>query len=83
MQVRDLDSDVQQRLRDAAEREGLSLSAYLRRELTRLANQVTLQAQAEDIHVRARNRLGITHGAYGNISADQVVEWIREGREER
>jgi plasmid stability protein len=47
VQVRNLDADVQERLREAAEKEGLSLSAFLRRELTRLAEQLTLAQRFE------------------------------------
>ena len=79
MQVRDLDLDVQQTLRDAAAREGLSLSAFLRRELTRLAELVEVRARADTL--RSRNRLGVSPEFFSGISTEQIVEMVREDRD--
>jgi plasmid stability protein len=73
VQVRNLDANVQQRLRAAAEREGLSLSAFLRRELTRLA--------ARSEAVRAHNRLGVSENFFVGISPDDIVAMVREDRD--
>lgn len=79
MQVRDLDAAVQRALRDAAAREGLSLSAFLRRELTRMAKGLEVEARADNLE--KRNRLGVTIG-FSGLSSDEVVALIHEGRRE-
>lgn len=77
VQVRDLDPEVQVKLRDAAAREGLSLSAFLRRELTRLSEQFERRARVE--RLGKRNRLGMP---IGYVSTEDAVAWIREDRGE-
>ncbi len=79
MQVRDLDETVQERLRHAAEREGMSLSAFLRRELTRLADQ--LDAREKAAVLQSRNRLGVSKDFFSSIGVEQVVAMIREDRD--
>jgi len=79
VQVRDLDEGVQERLRLAAEREGMSLSAFLRRELTRLVDQLEIRARADAL--RSRNRLGVSKDFFSGISSDQIVAMIREDRD--
>lgn len=79
MQVRDLDEDVQQALRDAATREGISLSAFLRRELTRLAHGLEMDERADNLE--KRNRFGVTIG-FSGLSTDELVALIHEGRGE-
>ena len=79
MQVRDLDPEVQQTLRDAAAREGVSLSAYLRRELTRLAELIEVKDRADAL--RSRNRLGVSTGFFSGISTEQIVAMVREDRD--
>ena len=73
VQVRDLDADVQQKLRDGAAREGLTLSAFLRRELTRVAARV----EAESM----RDRWGISPAFFAGISAEEIVAMVREDRD--
>ena len=77
VQVRDLDEQVQQRLRSAAVREGMSLSALLRRELTRVAARL----DSEAIDGATRNRLGITVGFLDDLSMDEIVDGLREDRD--
>ena len=79
VQVRDLDPVVQQTLRDAAAREGLSLSAFLRRELTRLAELVEVKERTDAL--RSRNRLGVSAGFFSGISTDEIVAMVREDRD--
>ncbi|MEQ1735979.1 MAG: hypothetical protein ABL886_06210 [Rhodoglobus sp.] len=79
VQVRDLDDDVQQKLREAAEREGMSLSAFLRRELTRLATR--LEAQERFDKLKVRNRLGLSPDFFKGIDTRDIVEMIREDRD--
>ena len=78
VQVRDLDPAVQQRLRDAAKREGISLSALLRRELTRASERLDVQGRAEGLE--RRNRFGIPIGFLG-LSTQEIVASIREDRD--
>ena len=79
VQVRDLDADVQQALRDAAAREGMSLSAFLRRELTRLAEHLEVKGRAEAL--QARNRLGVSSDFFSGISTEEIVAMVREDRD--
>ena len=86
VQVRDLDADVQEKLRGAAAREGLSLSAFLRRELTRLAEQVDVRAKADALNASAsgaRNALGVDPAFWEGTSAQEIVARIREDRDSR
>jgi plasmid stability protein len=79
VQVRDLDADVQQALRAAAAREGMSLSAFLRRELTRLAELLEMRSRADALH--SRNRLGVSDDFFSGISTEQIVDMVREDRD--
>lgn len=79
VQVRDLDVEVQELLKAASEREGMSLSAFLRRELTRLAAR--LEAQELAYPGRQRNRLGLTPDLFRDISTEEMVQMIREDRD--
>lgn len=69
---------VQGKLRDAAAREGLSLSAFLRRELTSLSEQLEVRARAD--RLGERNRFGIPIGYFG--TTEELVAMIREDRGE-
>ena len=79
IQVRDLDENVQRVLREAARREGLSLSALLRRELTRVSAQLELRSKIDPLG--PRNRLGVPIGFLG-LSTEEIVARIREDRGE-
>lgn len=79
MQVRDLDEVVQKRLRDAAAREGLSLSAFLRRELGRLADRIKVEEKDQDL--RKRNAMGVPIGSLG-MTTEEIVAELRERRGE-
>ena len=73
VQVRDVDAEVQRLLRDGAAREGLSLSAFLRRELARVAARVEAEG--------ARGRWGVTPDFFAGIPPEQIVVMVREDRE--
>jgi plasmid stability protein len=75
IQIRHVPEDVHRRLKERAAREGMSLSDYLRRELTELAQQLTWEELFEQIDREGRQ----IEGLEGVDSA----ELIREGREER
>ena len=78
VQVRDLDDDVQQQLRASAARAGMSLSAFLRRELTELA--VRLEAEERLDKLGDRSRLGLSPSFFEGISPQEIVQMIREDR---
>ena len=78
VQVRDLDANVQEKLREAAAREDMTLSAFLRRELTRLAAQLDAQARVDDL--RARNRLGVPANFFDGLDLVAMVREDRDGR---
>lgn len=69
VQVRDVDPAVEERLRAQAKAEGLSLSAYLRRELARLAERVEFEDRWGD-YVRTGP----------GLDPDEIVDTIREMR---
>jgi hypothetical protein len=70
VQVRDLDPVVSQKLREAAAQQGLSLSEFLRRELSQLA---------ADLDVR--DKLGGFNPALAGINIQEVVAITREYRD--
>ena len=81
MQVRDLDAAVQERLRKSAEKEGLSLSAFLRRELTSLARSLEVRERADRLNAKpVRNALGGPLPGLEGISTQEIVDIIREHR---
>lgn len=92
IQVRNLDADVQESLKKLARSEGLSLSEYLRRALTRIAERQRAQerwdeavarheAWVEELRRTPRPRRG-SHRIEG-IAVDDIVQAVHEGREER
>lgn len=87
VQVRNLDAAVQDQLARAAAQEGLSLSAFLRRELTNLAEGIALMERARRLGITnpqsIQSKLGGPFPELKNISTQQIVDIIREGREER
>jgi Antitoxin FitA-like, ribbon-helix-helix len=82
VQVRDLDADVQERLRKAAVQEGLSLSAFLRRELTELARDLEVRERAGH-ETTLQAMLGGPLPGLDHISTQEIVDIIHEGRSER
>jgi plasmid stability protein len=82
VQVRNLDPDVLNRLRRAADREGMSLSAFLRQELTRLADLVEVRERAGALR-GASTTLGGPFTDLGAIDRDEIVAIIREERGKR
>ncbi len=79
MQVRNLDAGVQSQLARAAEREGLSLSAFLRRELTDLARNLKVRELAGH-ETSLQEVLGGPLPGLENISTQEIVDIIRENR---
>lgn len=80
VQVRDLDADVQSTLRAAADRRGLSLSAFLRRELTELADRIAFEQRAAALGALP-HPLGIDPAFFDGISSDDIVSMVREDRD--
>lgn len=84
VQVRDLDAGVQERLRKSATREGLSLSAFLRRELTTLAKSLEVRERADRLNQRpTRNALGGPILKLDGVSTQEIVALTREDRDSR
>ena len=81
MQVRNLDVDVQERLRRSAQQQGLSLSAFLRRELTQLARNLEVRERADALN--SRNALGGPFPGLEHIDIQEIVQIIREDRDSR
>jgi plasmid stability protein len=81
VQVRDLDPVVSQKLRDAAAREGMSLSAFLRKELTSLAKDLEARMRADALN--SRNSLGGPYPGLQGIDIQEIVDMIREDRDNR
>lgn len=82
MQVRDLDSDVQERLRAAAEKEGISLSALLRRELAGLADTLEMMDRVRGLNA-AQVALGGPFPGLAHLDSQEIVRMIREDRDGR
>lgn len=68
--IRNVPDDVAQRLQSLAVREGISLNALAVRELTQSAR-------------RAANRAALIDLPDLNVSLDEIVEIVREGRGDR
>lgn len=83
MQVRDLDPDVNERLKAAASAKGLSYSEYLRRELTRIAEDLRIDDRWAALQKRNRVRRAAPSEPFEpiDIDSDTIVAWIREDRE--
>ena len=82
VQVRDLDASVQERLSKSAAKEGLSLSAFLRRELTSLARSLEVRERADLLNAKPpRNPLGGPFPSLQKFSAEDVVALTREDRD--
>lgn len=71
IQIRDVDDDTYRTLRTRAAAEGLSLTAYVRRELDRMATRASMAEWLE----RATNRSW-------SVSREAVERALRETREE-
>ncbi|RNE67401.1 FitA-like ribbon-helix-helix domain-containing protein [Cryobacterium tepidiphilum] len=86
VQVRDLDPAVQETLKAQASAQGLSLSEYLRRTLSDIAERIQVherweRAVAEDelrMSQPEKQRWQPIH-----VDRDVILETIQEGREER
>ena len=72
IQIRHVPEDVHRRLKDRARRQGMSLSDYLRQEVTLLSRQLSWEELFEEIDEEDPAPTGI-----------DWAETIREGREER
>ena len=81
VQVRDLDASVQDRLNKSAAQEGLSLSAFLRRELTSLARTLEVRERADRLNAKpVRNALGGPLPGLEGVTTQEIVDIIREHR---
>jgi plasmid stability protein len=69
VQIRNLSDDVTRKLKAKAAAAGLSLSEYLRRELTELADQIALE-----------ERWGAFVGNGIQMSRDEIIEAIHADR---
>jgi plasmid stability protein len=84
VQVRNLDAGVQEQLRKAAAKEGLSLSAFLRKQLTELARNLEVRERADRLNAGTlRNKLGGPFPALQGIDIQEIVRMTREDRDQR
>jgi plasmid stability protein len=73
IQIRHVPEDVHRKLKERAKREGMSLSDYLRRELTLITQKLTWEELFEELDRDGSVLLGDV----------DTVEMIRQDREER
>lgn len=73
--IRDFDGPSHSKLAERARKQGMSLSEYLRLELAKLANRPTMTELGENLRK--------IRGAGLNISTEEILATIHEGREER
>lgn len=85
VQVRDLDPDVNTRLKAAAAAKGLSYSEYLRRELTRIAESLRIDDRWAALQARNRVRRAAPREPFEpvDIDSETIVAWVREDRDRR
>jgi hypothetical protein len=91
VQVRDLDPIVNDRLKAAAAKKGLSYSEFLRRELTRMAERFRIEDRWHDITERPWTPFSGTPSVLDNTSTggaapidfpvEEIVRIIREERD--
>lgn len=74
MQIRNLDDHAYTVLRTRAAAENLSLSAYLRRELERMASRPSMA----ELLARADSRRAVA-----SVSTEDIVNALHAGRDER
>jgi Ribbon-helix-helix protein, copG family. len=85
VQVRNLDPDVRDTLKTMAAREGLSLSEFVRRALTDIAEQIQIKQRWERAVAADTLRLSVPERHPRkplHIDADEIVTLVHEGREE-
>ncbi|WP_374009526.1 hypothetical protein [Leifsonia sp. LS-T14] len=89
VQVRDLDPAVDQRLKSAAAAKGLSYSEYLRRELTRIAEKLRIDERWSEVKASRHLQTKLLTANADlrrpllDISTEEIVEGIREDRDNR
>ncbi len=89
VQVRDLDPDVNDRLKAMAASKGLSYSEYLRRELTRIAERLRIEERWDELTRQREDRERLEAETPrprfqpAPVDRETIVQWIHEGREER
>lgn len=86
IQVRNLDPVVQESLKKLAKGEGLSLSEYLRRTLTRIAEGQRVKERWEAAVAQERASLLPPEPnleGWVDVDDETIVRAVREGREER
>ena len=89
VQVRDLDPAVNERLKAAAAKRGLSYSEYLRRELTRIAERMRVEERWAELtrdhegwvaEVRSQPREPLEPG---DVDIETIVGWLHDDRDGR
>lgn len=86
MQVRNLDPAVQETLKAQATAQGISLSEYLRRTLSDMAERIQIHERWDRAVAEDEARLALpekTPREPIHIDPEIIVQIIREGREER
>jgi hypothetical protein len=73
--IRHFDGPSHSKLAERARKQGMSLSEYLRFELAKIANRPTVGELGENLRK--------IRGAGVNISTEENIQAIHEGREER
>jgi hypothetical protein len=73
--IRDFDGPSHSKLAERARKQGMSLSEYLRFELAKIANRPNVAELGENLRK--------IRGAGVNISTEENIKTIHEGREER
>lgn len=74
IQIRDVDDHAYAVLRTRAAAEGMSLTAYLKRELERLATRATMAEWLVSVE---------GHRSRTDITTEEIVAAVHEGRRER
>lgn len=77
IQIRDVPDRVHAALVEAAEAEGLSLTGYLQRELSWLADRPAIARHNLDVIYAAQVAIGV------QVDREAILEALAEGRDER
>lgn len=74
IQIRDVPDDVRDALADAAQAEGLSLTAYVRRELEHVARRAQRVRANAAVVRQTQSQVG------GRVDRDTILSALHEGR---
>ena len=72
IQIRNVPDDIHQKMKDRAVREGMTLSDYIKNELRKSAEQLTMREWLENVQKLPKVR--------GKVDSVKIIRKLREGK---